>query len=54
MKRLMMMMHLKEDKGKTENEKEFEILIHFDLPIVTECCSFKNTIKQSRRKTFSF
>ena len=35
----MMMMNLKkedEDKGNAENEKEFEILIHSDLPIVIE------------------
>ena len=25
-----------EDKGNAENEEEFEILIHSDLPIVTE------------------
>ena len=43
-----------EDKGNAENEEGFEILIHSDLPIVTEWYSFKNRIKQPRRKTFSF
>ena len=42
------------DKGKAENKEEFEILIHSDLPIVIEWYSFKNRIKQPRRKTFSF
>ena len=43
-----------EDKGKSQNEEEFKILIHSDLPIVTESYSFKKRIKQPRRKTFSF
>ena len=43
-----------EDKGNAENEEEFEILIHSDLPIVIEWYSFKNRIKQPRRKTFYF
>ena len=43
-----------EDKGNAENEEGFEILIHSDLPIVTEWYSFKNRIKQPSRKSFSF
>ena len=53
----MMTMNLKkkdEDKGNAENEEEFEILIHPDLPIVIERYSFKNRIKQPARRTFSF
>ena len=51
------MMNLKkedEDKGNAENEKEFEILIHSNLPIVIEWYSFKNRIKQPRRKLSLF
>ena len=46
----------KEDeiKGNTENKEEFEILIYSDLPNVTEWYSFKNRIKQPKRKTFCF
>ena len=43
-----------EDKGNAENVEEFEISIHSDLPIVIEWYSFKNRIKQPRRKAFSF
>ena len=43
-----------EDKGNAENDKEFEILFHFDISIVTEWYSFNNRIKQPRRKTLSF
>ena len=54
----MMTMNLKKKMkmGNAENEKEFEILIHSDLPIaiVIECYSFKNRIKQPKRKIFSF
>ena len=45
----------KEDevKGNAENEEEFEILIHSDLPILIVGYSFKNRIKQPRQKIFS-
>ena len=43
-----------EGKGNVENEEEFEIFIHTDSPIVTELYSFKNRIKQPKRKPFSF
>ena len=42
-----------DDDDESEKE-EFEILIHFDLPVVIEWYSFKNRIKQPKRKTFSF
>ena len=53
----MMTMNLKKgdgEKGNAENEEEFEILIHSDLPIVIGWYSFKNRIKQPNRQTFSF
>ena len=37
-----------EDKGNVENEEKLEILIHSDLPIVTEWYSFENRIKHNK------